>query len=206
MSETSPIVALTPAGLPQAKTTMVHAFSRDPMAAYFFPRAPGRNRGLAGIFRIAIQQGLRQGVVDTLRGGQGIAIWLRSERAKLGLGHVLTSGLAVELLRIGCAAAVRVLRFLSWLEARRHESLTERHWYLLNLAVHPERQGQGLGSTLLRHGLERAGLHGVPCYLETSNARNVPFYEKHGFQVIHSGHPPAGGPQVWGLVKRADAS
>merc|ERR1712023_192573 len=42
-------------------------------------------------------------------------------------------------------------------------------------------RGKGLGSQCIKAGLERADKRGVPCYLESSNPRNVPFYERHGF-------------------------
>jgi ribosomal protein S18 acetylase RimI-like enzyme len=57
------------------------------------------------------------------------------------------------------------------------------HWYLPWLAVRPERQGEGLGGTLLREGLARVDADGLPAYLETPNPRTIPLYERHGFAV-----------------------
>ncbi|HET7508402.1 MAG TPA: GNAT family N-acetyltransferase, partial [Solirubrobacterales bacterium] len=58
------------------------------------------------------------------------------------------------------------------------------HWYLPWLAVEPGRQGEGLGSTLLAHGLEIVDAEHLPAFLETPNPRTVPLYERHGFEVI----------------------
>ena len=60
----------------------------------------------------------------------------------------------------------------------------EPHWYLPLLGVDPARQGQGLGSALLKHALAHCDAEGLPAYLESSNIKNVPLYERHGFEVL----------------------
>ena len=77
----------------------------------------------------------------------------------------------------------------------------ERHLYLAVLGVDPPRQGQGLGSWLLAPGLEACDREGVGAYLETAKARNVVFYERHGFRVRDELRLPRG-PKVW-LMWRA---
>lgn len=60
----------------------------------------------------------------------------------------------------------------------------EPHWYLPMIGVDPSRQGQGWGSALLKAALRRVDEEGLPAYLESSSPRNVPLYERHGFEVI----------------------
>jgi GNAT superfamily N-acetyltransferase len=60
------------------------------------------------------------------------------------------------------------------------------HWYLPWLGVHAEKQGRGLGTTLLAASLEYVDLGGLPAYLETPNPRSIALYERHGFVV--TGH------------------
>lgn len=60
----------------------------------------------------------------------------------------------------------------------------EPHWYLAMVGADPVRQGEGLGSALIKHGLSRCDADGLPAYLESSNPRNVPLYERHGFEVM----------------------
>lgn len=60
----------------------------------------------------------------------------------------------------------------------------EPHWYLPLTGVDPVDQGRGLGSTLLRHALARIDAEGLSAYLENSNRRNIPFYERAGFEVV----------------------
>jgi ribosomal protein S18 acetylase RimI-like enzyme len=60
----------------------------------------------------------------------------------------------------------------------------EPHWYMPMIGVDPSRQGQGYGSALLKAALKHCDADGLPAYLESSSPRNVPLYERHGFEVI----------------------
>jgi ribosomal protein S18 acetylase RimI-like enzyme len=61
---------------------------------------------------------------------------------------------------------------------------SEPHWYLPFIGVNPSQQGKGYGAALMQHAL-------IPCdrdqklaYLESTNPKNIPLYERHGFEVL----------------------
>lgn len=58
------------------------------------------------------------------------------------------------------------------------------HWYLPLIAADPVFQGQGLGSALMEAALARVDQDRLPAYLESSNPRNIPLYERYGFEPI----------------------
>lgn len=58
------------------------------------------------------------------------------------------------------------------------------HWYLPLIGADPARQGQGIGNALMRHALARCDRDGVAAYLESSNPRNIPLYQRHGFEIL----------------------
>lgn len=60
----------------------------------------------------------------------------------------------------------------------------EPHWYLPLIGVDPRFQGKGVGSLLMKHALGICDRDGVAAYLESSNPRNIPFYERHGFAAL----------------------
>ena len=62
----------------------------------------------------------------------------------------------------------------------------EPHWYLPFIGVDPVRQGQGIGAALLRPILEKCDAERLPAYLESSNPRNRPLYQRHGFEMVGS--------------------
>lgn len=75
------------------------------------------------------------------------------------------------------------------------------HWYLPLAGVDPPAQGRGLGSTLIRHALERSDQDGVPAYLEATAPRNRDLYARHGFEevgVIQQGESPP----MWPMLRQ----
>lgn len=58
------------------------------------------------------------------------------------------------------------------------------HWFLPMIGVEPSRQGSGVGSALLQHSLANCDADGLPAYLESSNPKNIPLYERFGFELI----------------------
>lgn len=83
------------------------------------------------------------------------------------------------------------------------EILTEPHWYLDMLAVNSEMQGQGLGGSLLRrlNAIADAGSH--PIGLLTFQADNLPFYARHGYEIIAESDGDGTGLRSWILRSQA---
>lgn len=60
----------------------------------------------------------------------------------------------------------------------------EPHWHLPMIGVEPNAQNRGLGSKLMAHGVSLCDQEGTLAYLESSNPRNIPLYERYGFEVM----------------------
>lgn len=58
------------------------------------------------------------------------------------------------------------------------------HWYLPLTGVDPARQNRGLGAILMKTMCARFDAEGALAYLESSNPRNIGFYERHGFEAL----------------------
>lgn len=75
----------------------------------------------------------------------------------------------------------------------------EPHWYLPMIGVDTFQQCRGIGSRLMNYALEICDRDRLPAYLESSNPRNIPLYERHGFEVtgqIQVGTSPVITPMV----------
>jgi GNAT superfamily N-acetyltransferase len=61
---------------------------------------------------------------------------------------------------------------------------SEPHWYLPLMGVDPLKQGKGFGSALMQHALVQCDRESKLAYLESSSPRSVPFYKRHGFELL----------------------
>jgi GNAT superfamily N-acetyltransferase len=152
------------------------AFGGDPMARWSMPDPARFLAAMPEIVRAFGGAGFAHDSVYCVEGCTAAAMWLPpgvqpdSER----LSGLITGNAPAEILP-------DLMRVFEEME-RFHPS--EPHWYLPLIGVDPACQGQGLGSALMRHALQRCDADGVPAYLESSNPRNIPLYQHHGFEIL----------------------
>ena len=78
----------------------------------------------------------------------------------------------------------------------------EPHWYLAIIGSDPAARGAGFGAALMQSRLDRCDAEAAPAYLESSNADNVPYYTRFGFEVTGEIAVPDGGPTMWCMWRR----
>lgn len=74
-------------------------------------------------------------------------------------------------------------------------------WTLATVGVRPDRRGAGLGSAVIDAGLAHLDDLAASCTLQTSDERNVHFYERLGFAVTTVVELPAPAPTVWSMLR-----
>lgn len=74
-------------------------------------------------------------------------------------------------------------------------------WFLGSVGVDPARQGLGLGRAVIEPGITSAEKDSVPAFLETSDAGNVAYYKKLGFEVTAEYELPMNGPRTWSMLR-----
>ena len=161
----------------------------------------GQRARLTAYFVHSLAEGRAVGMVDVTDDGRsGAAIWTppagtRGAQVAAAIKHERLSKL---LTAEGWAAYVDIGAFShAWVA----EHVPAEAWYLSILGVSPERHGSGLGSQLVRAGLRRVDVGRRPAYVETFNPRSVPFYERHGFATVATGHESTTGRPFWLLLR-----
>ena len=171
---------------------LARAFEDDPVMTWLLPGTRQQSR-LPTLFELELKYlHLPYNEVYTTAELSGGALW-----APPGKWQTSPLSLLRAMPRLAFTLGTRIpttIRTIAKVE-KRHPH--EPHWYLASLGTAVERQGTGIGSALMRPVLEHCDADGLPCYLESSKERNVPFYRRHGFEVVREVHLPADGPPIW---------
>jgi GNAT superfamily N-acetyltransferase len=160
--------------------TLARAFQEDPVMSWLLPDPRQRAERLPAFWRHALGDlhGTHASFFTT-PSFSGAAVWDPPGHWKVSFLQMMRSGPAF--IRIFRARCLRGLTLLNTVE-RHHPR--EPHYYLFALGTDPAFQGQGIGAALLAPTLAKSDREGLPAYLESSNKRNVPFYQRCGFRVL----------------------
>jgi GNAT superfamily N-acetyltransferase len=187
----------------EAAGVVARAFHDDELTVHLYPDAGERARLTPSMFAALVRYHCLYGRVDHLPGVAAVAVWRPPDAAVETPEMVAAAGfddLPPEV------PLERLSAFFSAIEPWHEQAAPEPHWYLDLLGVEPSRQGVGLGSRLLAHGLDRADASGRPTFLWTFSPRNVPFYVRHGFEVVVDRQEPASRLRCWGFYRAAPKS
>lgn len=170
-----PIFALQGPHFEAAIGVMTLAFSTDPVARWMYPDPSDYLLYFPDLIRAFAGRSFEKGTAYLAPNAAGAALWLppgvEPDRDELiGLIWSSTSdSVQHDLFPI----------FDKMVEFHPQEP----HWYLPMIGVDTGRQGIGVGSALLQNFLANCDAREIPAYLESSNPRNIPLYQRFGFEV-----------------------
>ena len=184
---------------------MARAFSTDPMFAWIFPDPARRTQSIEQLLGVLVEYSLRYGHVTESDDGMAVAAWMPPGR-KVTLTGLVRAGMLKVPFQIGFRPFARFMKANDIMEKLHKKYVPEPHWYLFGIGVDPELQGRGLGTALVKEGLASADAESCPCYLETSEERNLAFYERHGFVVVETAVLGDEGPPAWAMRRDTSGS
>lgn len=198
----SDIRAATSADLSRVVETLAAAFAEDPLVTWFVRDGAARADALRALFHFMVIEENPEGIwLDVARDGGAVAMWMAPGRARSADGLFNQLALLPRFLRIsGAGRIIRALLVGQMLDKIHPHT---PHAYLQFLACHPDMQGQGLGSALLRHRLALIDAAHIPAFLETAGPQNLPLYLRHGFVLQGEVRPSANGPLTWPMWRAA---
>ncbi len=172
----------TAADTPAAVAVLARAFHDHPVYRHALPDDAARRARLPGLMHtMVVTMYGDAGPLDVAESSGrlvGAAAWHRPGHADPGGARMLRGIL-------GMARATRT-RLGEW---SRLGTAIERlrpadpHWYLFHVGAEPDHQARGVGSALVRRGLERVDADGVAAHLEC--ARDLAgYYARFGFAEV----------------------
>ena len=177
------------------------AFDDDPLMNYMVAGQGLVSQKAVRFFEAAIGLGMAQGKVHALPGIEGVTVWLRPGNTKVGFGAMLRTGMLGSTLGMGWRSLRRFGDLYRYIDPLEDRSVAGPHWVLMFIGIDPQFQGGGLGRSLITPVLEQADAEGLPCFLDSGNPRNLSFYHRHGFEVVHEVTIPHG-PTAWAMVRQ----
>ena len=196
------VVTATARDIPRLTETLSAAFDADPVMSWCIRQDAKRPRAMRMCFDYMLRDSVRFGEVTRTADSEGCAIWLPPGKW-IGAPSVFEVARALPNF-VRWMGFGRVSRWLTMLRLEDEYRPDPPHFYLAFLGVAPPRQGKGYGSTLLAEKLRRLDAERLPAYLESSNIRNNPLYERSGFRVTAEILLPDG-PKMWGMWREPAA-
>ncbi len=156
--------------------TLVTAFVGDPFIRWMFPQPEQYLSAFPLVLKYFAGAAFENRTAYRSMEMSGAALWLPPGVApdEAGLGQVLQD-------HVDGDRQAQVFAVLEQVGAGHPEA---PHWYLPAMGVDPRVQGSGHGRALLRVSLDACDRSCGLAYLESTNPANVPFYRRHGFDVI----------------------
>lgn len=167
------ITVATPADRGRVVSSLVEAFTKDPILRYFFPSEATYPQYAAAFFGHFFDKQVHQKTIWTIERGASVAIWEPPRAGNDESGGDLADCLPAEVM-------TRVRAFRGALHAAMP---TAPSWYLGVLGTDPDYAGRRWGHAVMRAGLRGAAAAGLPAILETSNPENVEVYRRAGWEV-----------------------
>jgi ribosomal protein S18 acetylase RimI-like enzyme len=177
---------------------LAEAFVEDPIFAWFMREDAKRASARARFFKVILKEAAFQdGAVERPASGGAAAVWIPSENLGPQPFHREVRALPMLVNATGLRRFGRLLKLREAMDSR--HPMARPHDYLWFLGVRPDAQGGGIGSRLLASKTERMDAAGRCGFLETATPRNLPLYQRHGFEIIVEYKPADDGPLIWGM-------
>ena len=156
------------------------AFNADPGIRWYFTSPPTYHRYFPEFSMAYGGKAFEHDTAYYVGEYVGAALWLppgvRPEYDEIGA--VMQKALSEEQL-------VLLDEFIERIEASHPD---EQFWELTVLGVEPVQQRRGYGNLLMEPVLDVCDREGTPAFLISSNVRNLPFYLRHGFEIVDTVH------------------
>lgn len=182
-----------PADLAAAVAVLVESHLDYVWERWALPGAD-RRRHLEALFAADLRLlALPRGEVWMTGDGASVAVWMPAATS----GELPTAA-GAELEAVASAAFGDRLAVVDEVDGLIRRVRPPADWYLATMGTRPEAQGRGLGTAVLGPRLAALDAAGERATLETSDAGNVRFYERLGFEVAAVVDAlPHGAPATW---------
>lgn len=200
-SEVKGMRRLEKVDFPRAKALLGRAFHDYNLMAYAQPNDRRRGPAVAHLYGALVWDCIVRGEAYANDAFTGITAWLGPGTDIANFWQQLRGGLLRLPLGFGLRGFRRLIDYDEVGRRMHHQYAPGPHWYLSVVAVEPNQQGRGIGSSMMGPMLAQADAQGMPCWLDTHQEQNVRLYQRHGFQVAERTIPRGHEIPVYGMLR-----
>lgn len=156
---------------------LTEAFWNDPHIIWFTGNGPKKKKRIETMMSHSFESALLRGDVYLKRDKEAVAIWRNSKNKGFTIRQLL------ENIKFLIHFGLKKVKAIEALEKKLKSGYPKNEPcnYLFILGTSNEGRGKGLSSLLINYILAESDAKEIPTYLETSNIKNIPIYNKKGF-------------------------
>ena len=196
------IVLLETSQIELASEILGDAFKDNPaFEPLTYPDDRRRLNSIRSIGKMMLHYADLHQAIYTTTAMKGVAIWIPPHQFPLNGLRLLQSGAYALPFQLPLMKLLQSMPLFLQVEKCHKTYMSQSHWYLAMLGVHSTYQNQGVGGSLIQPVLAEADRQHLPCYLETSTAAAVRFYQRHGFEVVETIDSSSANIQIWAMKR-----
>ena len=185
-----------------ASDVLSASFFDYPMFTFYFPDPKRRTRYLSWYFRNILNCALRYGEVYTTPENSGVIFTLPPGHTKISMWEYIQNGFFLTPFVLGFRNYKQSMDCESFVGYTKEKLMKNRpHYYLWGLAVDPSQKAKGIGAALMQPVMAKADARKMPIYLETHDEKNVQYYQKYSFDLIHTVRIPRYELPIWCMLR-----
>ncbi|RUT05606.1 hypothetical protein DSM106972_036130 [Dulcicalothrix desertica PCC 7102] len=160
---------------------LAESFADDPSFNLVFGQNPNRLATIRAFFEPFVADATKRGKIIMAPNLQGACIWYPTE---VEIFDEQFEQMLMEVIKTltKLAGEESAQRFQHLIEQVGNHEPQQSHCEVFFLGLKPSARGKGIGQDLIKPVLDYADKNQLPCYLVSSNSRNISFYERQGFR------------------------
>ncbi len=170
----------------KASSILSQAFKSYTLFEHVLPDSVSRTNQLRHLCRFLLRLGMAKGIVMAPSVElEGVSIWFPSEGFPNSAMDAVRAGLFNLFFHVDIKAVGRFIEIGNIKGRKRAGIIQGPYWLCDMIGVGSLLQRRGAGRQMIEAQLNRFKKENIPCYLETSEDRNIAYYERYGFDLIH---------------------
>ena len=185
MTRIDGLYRLTKDDIDRGSTVLRDAFINYPAFKYLFPEINDRKKKLRHVMSFFLKCGLLHGeVIAPSKNIEGVSIWYKSMNLNIGLNSLLKAGLISTIYNLNIKSFIRFKKLGDTKRINRDLLLDKEYYFLDVIGIDLSFEKKGYARLLIDTMLEKIDKERISCFLETSNIKNINYYNKCGFILL----------------------